>query len=243
MTLKVRISVLLFVCLHVLAFAVAGDLPEQPNPPRLVVDNAGILTPAQTQLLEGKLRSYNDSTSTQIVILTMPDIKDYAASDFAQRVAQKWGIGQKGKDNGILILVSMENRDFFIATGYGMEGVVPDAMAKRIFENNIKPYFRAGNYYKGLDEATSIIIQLASGTYKADKQGNDREFPVAAFIIVLIIILIISSISRKGGGGGSRTYTGRGPFIGGGWGSSGRGGGFGGFGGGGFGGGGAGGRW
>jgi uncharacterized protein len=229
------------------------DIRKRPSPPRLVNDFAGILWSSQKQELEQKLLNYEDTTSTQIVIVIEKSIGDYAAADYAQRLGQKWGVGVKGKNNGIVMLVAMESRDFFIATGYGMEGVVPDAMAKRIFEQVVKPAFRAERYYDGLNEATSIVMKLASGEYKADpkKKGGQNKMTTAIILIVLFFILY-SILRNKGGGGNNTTYSSHGPFYGGAsrWGSGGfgggfggGGGGFGGFGGGGFGGGGSGGKW
>lgn len=223
-----------------------NDIPERPSPPRLVNDFAGILSPSENQALEQKLLNYEDTTSTQIAVVIVKSIGDYEAADYSQRLGQKWGVGVKGKNNGIVILVAMESRDFFISTGYGMEGVVPDAIAKRIFEEVIKPTFREQRYYDGIDEATNIIIKLASGEYKAEpkKQGGRNKFGTA--IILIILFFILYSIFKNKGGGGHTTYSSRGPFFGGGGGWSsggGGGGGFGGFGGGDFGGGGSGGKW
>ncbi|WP_207433597.1 TPM domain-containing protein [Sabulibacter ruber] len=243
----------------------AQDFPPRPNPPRLVNDLADILSPQEEQALEQKLVNYNDSTSTQIAVVNITSIGGYDVSDYAFRLAEQWGIGQQGKNNGILILTAVKERRVFIATGYGMEGVVPDAIAKRITEYTIKPEYQQGNYYAGLDKGTSFIIDVASGEYKADPRQQQSEegggFPLLWIIIGLLILIFI--ISRRGGGrggrgGGMRTLGGpffppvifgdfsggRGIFGGGGGGfGGGGGGGFGGFGGGSFGGGGAGSSW
>jgi uncharacterized protein len=227
--------------------AFADEFPTQPYPPRLVNDFADILKDDEEYRLESKLKAYNDSTSSQISIVTVRNIGDYEISDYAERLAEKWGIGQKGKDNGILIFVSVENHKAWIAVGYGLEGAIPDATAKNIYENYMKPQFKAGNFYQGFDDASTIIIKLATGEYKADdiKKGGTKSSTI--FIIVGLIIgyLILKSIF---GGGSSGTYSsggyrgGGGFFSGGGGGSRGSSG-FGGFGGGGFGGGGSGGSW
>ncbi|MDB5255350.1 MAG: hypothetical protein JWM14_45 [Chitinophagaceae bacterium] len=230
------------------------EFPELPSPPRLVNDYAGFLKPGEVNALEQKLDAYNDSTSTQIVVVTRENIGDYEPSDYAQRLAQKWGVGQQGKNNGLLILAVKEPHGFFIATGYGMEGTLPDATLKRLFEEIIKPSFRAQNYYGGLDQVTDAIIQLMSGTYQADAKGGKASGNKAIFIFVLLVVLlaILSGLSKRGGGGsggggflagallgslGSGGFSSRGGY------SGGSGGGFGGFGGGSFGGGGAGGSW
>lgn len=241
----------------------AGDVPARPTPPRLVNDLAGLLSPEERETLERKLVAYNDSTSTQITIVNIASIEPYDISAYAYRLAETWGIGQKGKNNGILILTAVKERKVNISTGYGMEAILPDALAQQITEYTLKPNYKEGNYYKGLDEAINFISKVASGQYKAPPRAQNTsssDSPGMFWIIigVLALIIIINLIKRGGGGGrggrGMRTLggpffppvifgdfsSGRGPFGGGGFGGGGGGGGgFGGFGGGSFGGGGA----
>jgi uncharacterized protein len=234
-----------------------AQIPERPSPQRLVNDLANILKPQERAALEQKLVAYNDSTSTQIAILTMPNLSGYDAASFSFETAEKWGIGRKSKNNGVLILMSVEERDVYIATGYGMEGAVPDALAKRIVSNQLIPNFKQGKFYEGFDEATSTIIKLAEGEFSADDVESKPKIPLFVIVIMIIVIIIIISNINKGNGGqtfsgrGSGSYRGGGPIIWGGgrsggfggFGGGGGGGGFGGFGGGSFGGGGAGGKW
>ena len=230
-----------------------AQIPERPSPQRLVNDLANILKPQERAALEQKLVAYNDSTSTQIAILTMPNLSGYDAASFSFETAEKWGIGRKSKNNGILILMSVEERDVYIATGYGMEGAVPDALAKRIVSNQLIPNFKQGKFYEGFDEATSTIIKLAEGEFSADDVESKPKIPLFVIVIIIIFIFIIISNINKGGGGQTFSgksvggYRGGGPIIWGGGRSGGfggfGGGGFGGFGGGSFGGGGAGGKW
>jgi uncharacterized protein len=239
----------------------ASDVPPRPSPPRLVNDLAGILQPDEVAALERKLVSYHDTTSTQIAIVNIASIGPYDISAYAYRLAETWGIGQKGKNNGILILTAVKERKVYIATGYGMEAVLPDAIAKRITEYTLKPNYKTGNFYKGLDEATNLIINVASGQYQADAQDNEGGGSSVFFWLIIgaLALIVLFNLRRKGGGGrggrGMRTLggpmfppvlfgdfsSGRGPFGGGGFGGGG--GGFGGFGGGSFGGGGAGSDW
>ncbi|NLR65547.1 TPM domain-containing protein [Chitinophaga varians] len=236
----------------------AQNIPPRPNPPTLVNDFAGILLKDEDERLEQKLVAYDDSTSTQIAIVTLKSVGDYDVSQVALKILRDWGIGRKGKNNGILILVSMEDRKIRIETGYGMEGAVPDAVANEIIAQIIKPAFREGQYYQGLDKAVDAIIKAAAGEYKGDpRQSKPGISPGAIFLLILVIVIIISIISRGGGGGGGTTYNRRGGWIwpvigsmggfgrgdGGGWSGGGGGGGFGGFGGGSGGGGGASGSW
>lgn len=254
-----------FLCLVAFcAFAQdVSDVPPRPNPPRLVNDLANMLAPEEAQALERKLVNYNDTTSTQIAIVTVTSLGPYEVADFAYRIGETWGVGGKGKNNGILILVSKNERKVNISTGYGLEHVVPDAYAKRIIEQIIKPAFKRNDFYGGFNSATDQIILLASGQYKAEpkEHSSGGSSPVLFWIIIGVLILFILAQMFKGGGGrrggGMRTLmnpyggfgtfgdfsSGRGPFGGGGFGGGGGGGGFGGFGGGSFGGGGASGDW
>lgn len=230
----------------------AQDFPAKPNPARLVNDFVGgLMNPSQIQQLEQKLRAYQDSTSTQIVIVIVKSVQPYDISEYAFKLGREWGIGQKDKNNGILLLWAPGDRKVFIATGYGAEGGLTDARSKRIIEQTIKPYFKQVQYFDGLNAATDDIIKYLSGEFEADPtdEGDlgDVIFTIIFFIIIVLIILyIIGKISGGGGRGGRgggvmpyTTYTGWGSSSGG-WSSGSGGGGFD-FGGGSFGGGGAGG--
>lgn len=253
-------SILFLYCclLSILAFGQDSDFPARPTPPRLVNDLADMLTPDEEQALEQKLINYNDTTSTQIAVVTITSIGGYDINQYATQLGEKWGVGGKKNDNGLIILIAKDERKVAIQTGYGMEAIVPDAIAKRITERTLKPNFQQGDYYKGLNDATNLIISLASGEYQADPSAANGEGEgggSSVFFIILIVMAIVFFISRRGGGGG-RGGRGRyartlgGPLIvpggfgtfrsgGGIFGGGGGGGGFGGFGGGGFGGGGA----
>lgn len=244
-----------------------AQFPEKPSPPRLVNDFAGFLTSTEVNILEQKLVAFDDSTSTQISIVTVTDLGVYDISDYAFKLGEQWGIGRKEKNNGVLILASKEQRAVFIATGYGVEGALPDAVCKRIVENKIIPNFREGRFFNGFNEAVEEIMLRTAGEYTAEPRPKEEETPLWV-IIVIIILAIFVAIAFSGNGGGNNsggTYSGRGytqfptlwggssgggSFGGGrstggfgGGGSFGGGGGFGGFGGGSFGGGGAGGKW
>jgi len=247
----------LFLLLLLPFIAAAKEVPPAPNPPRLVSDFAGILSSDEVQMLEQKLTAYDDSTSTQIAIVIEQTLDGDDVFDYSLRLATAWGIGREGKNNGILIYVAIADRKLWIQTGYGTEGFLPDALAKRIIERIITPNFRSQNYYQGLNMATDAIIQLGNGEYVNEDAGQGGNLPLPVIVIFLVIFILIMIIIGKGGGGGNkrgRYDSGGGGWImfgpgfgGGGGGSSGwgggGGGGFGGFGGGDFGGGGAGGSW
>jgi uncharacterized protein len=268
-----KISVLLtLILLAALPISIIGqNIPNKPVPPRLVNDFAGFLSDGEKNMLEKKLVSFSDSTSTQITIVVIKDLNGYDKADYAQRLGEKWGIGKKNLNNGLLILVKPKTQDskgdVQISTGYGLEGAIPDLTCAQIVDNDILPAFRKGDYYGGLDKATSTLISLARGEYSADQYGKKikknpaKAAPFGIFIVLFIIIMIFrnsgksnhNNISRSGLpfwilmgmlGSGRNSHDGSwGGFSGGGGFGGGDSGGFGGFGGGSFGGGGAGGSW
>ena len=242
----------------------AQGIPPRPNPPRLVNDFAGLLQPQEVAALEQKLMAYDVSTSSQFAIVTVPTLGDQEVAAYAQELFVSWGIGQAGKNNGLLLLVSVQPRKAWIQTGRGLEGAVPDALAKRIVSNTLAPAFQQKQYYAGFDRATDQLMALAKGEYKADPadarprgQGRGQGRGPSFWVIIGILMLLFWFMSRRnnnnrGGRGGlggmfippiifGDFSGGRGVFGGGGGGGGG--GGFGGFGGGDSGGGGAGGDW
>lgn len=262
LTMRIYFFVPLFFVLSSL-FLQANDIISRPEPPRMVNDMAGFLTPNQRIELEQRLVEYARQSSTQLVFVSVPDLKGYEKADYAVRLAHDWGIGQEGKDNGILILVKPKTAgssgEVFIATGYGIEEYVPDAVAKRIVENDMLPYFRQQQNYQGVRTAVERLIDLTQGKYTAEaymQQQGTEGFPwgVIFFLLIFTFVPLLSRLShaRRTSVGknipfwvamgllmSSSRSTGRGSF---GNFSSGSGS-FGGFGGGGFGGGGAGGSW
>lgn len=240
----------------------AQDYPAKPT--TLVNDYTGTLSEAQKQQLEQKLVAFDDSTSNQISIAIIKSVGEYDINDYALGLGRSWGVGGAKKNNGIMIVVALGDRKIAMQTGYGLEGALPDIITKRIIENEIKPSFKAGDYYAGLDAGTTAIIKYTKGEYKSDgpktgKQGNGGGMGSIAIIVIIIVIVIIF-IRRGGGNGGGQVLGGRGVgnallwgallgssgrSSGGGWGGGGSssGGGFGGFGGGSFGGGGSSGSW
>jgi len=265
---------LLVLSLVIYTFTIANvfsqDIPERPVPPRLVNDFAGMLKPEEINMLEHKLVLFSDSTSNQIAIVIVKSLGGYDKADYAQQLGEKWGIGKKGLNNGVLILVKTTSPgskgEVQISTGYGLEGAIPDITCGEIVDREILPAFRNGDYYGGLNKATSTLMSLARGEYSAaeygQKAGKSTRQHVPVGLIIFIVFIIIAMVSGKSGGSNNRHIsTGGLPFwmllgmmnsgrgSGGSWGgfsgggSGGGGGGFGGFGGGSFGGGGAGGSW
>ncbi len=232
---------------------------------KLVHDFGNILTAAQRSQLENKLVAYDDSTSVQIVIVAFKNLEGYPISLLSSEIGENWKVGQKTLDNGIVIVLSDEDRKVDIRTGYGVQVKVPPTMSKLIIDREMIPSFRNGNYYQGLDKGINAIQKQLAGQYQAQpKKSSDNSDGLFIFLFFLGVIVLFIIIASKGGGsGGSRSRrgfnwgdviftsggssswgSGGGSSWGGGsWGGGSSGGGFGGFGGGSFGGGGASGSW
>ena len=237
------------------------EIPEKPRLQTSVYDYIDLLKEGQKAALDQKLVRYSDSTSTQIVITIIGTTEGENINYLGAQWGQKWGIGQEGKDNGILVILARNDRKIAINTGYGVEGSLTDALSKRIIENIILPEFRTGDYYAGLDKGTDVIFQVLMGEFQEERTFEKTDgFPFSSILpfIIFIVILFILWSRKNGnnnGSGGRRkglniwdmiilSNMGRSSGSSGGFGGS-SGGGFGGggFGGGGFGGGGASGGW
>ncbi|MFT4032483.1 MAG: TPM domain-containing protein [Siphonobacter sp.] len=168
-------------------------IPERPTPARFVNDYVGMLSGNEKSQLESKLKAYMDSTSNQIVIVVVKSTGDYPPGDYAFQIGRQWGIGQKDKNNGIVLLWVTETRKIYIAVGYGLEGAVPDGIAKRIVSNQIVPAFKQQQWFQGLDAATTELIQRASGEFKSDQSdlSNAEDDPSPMSVLIVMIILIV----------------------------------------------------
>lgn len=242
----------LFIC----AYAWAG-IPQKTN--RLVNDYAGLFTAEQRSYLEYNLVAFNDSTSNQILIITTPSLDGYDISNYAFEIGEKWGVGKAEHDNGLVIVIKPKNQtpgQAFIATGYGLEGALPDAVCKEIVDLEMIPHFKKNDYYGGVVAALNIIMPVAAGEYSYQEAIDDTGGVIALVITLLVVAVFVvlafggnsSKGNNFGGSGGIDPFTAiwlgsmAGRNHGGSFGNF-SGGGFGGFGGGSFGGGGAGGSW
>jgi uncharacterized protein len=259
----------LLVCFFVTQISFAQfTIPEKPTLQTSVYDYAKVLSASEKAQLEEKLVQYADSTTTQIVIITIESLKGEDIGILTPKWGQKWGIGGTEKeDNGVLILLAKAERKIWISPGYGLEDRLTAGIGGEITRNIIIPEFKAGSYYTGLNKGTDALFDVFSGKYKGERKKENKEkgFPFLPLIIIIVIILILVSKNKGGGSGGnsgsrggrgiglldvillSSLGSGRGVGFGGGssgGGFGGGGGGFGGgFGGGGFSGGGSGGGW
>ena len=205
-----------------------------------VVDLAGLLNPSQEQNIAGRLAAHESATSDQIVVLTVPDLQGVTIEDYGYQLGRSWGIGQKGKDNGILLIVAQQERKVRIEVGYGLEGKLTDAIASNIVHGVILPAFRKGQFATGIDAGTGAIVTALDGKYQMRQQMARRQrrkaSPVSMLFTIIMVVLMLSTrtgrrmglffmISGMGGGRyGGGGYGGGGGFSGGGGGFGGGGG-------------------
>ncbi|MDP5081268.1 MAG: TPM domain-containing protein [Winogradskyella sp.] len=190
------------------------NIPEKPEFQTSVYDEINLLSPSQKTSLEQKLIRYSDSTSTQIVLVTINSTEGEYINYLGAEWLTKWGIGQADTDNGILILLAKNDRKIGINTGFGVEHLLTDALSKRIIERDIIPYFKREDYYGGLDRATDAIFEVLSGEYKGTRQNESTDFPIEVFVFLFFIfVLVVIAISKSRGGGngknGSNRHMGR----------------------------------
>ncbi|MEO6978401.1 MAG: TPM domain-containing protein [Mucilaginibacter sp.] len=204
-------KLILFSGLLLIGFlAFAQQLPPKSN--TLVTDYTGTLRDEEKGLLEHKLVTFADSTSTQIAVVIIKSVGDYDINDYGQMLGRAWGIGEKGKNNGILVLVALIDHKVAIQTGFGAEGAVTDLVTHEIITNDIVPRFKQQDYYGGLDEGTSKLMQYMKGEYKASKKvkKDDGGGGGAVGFVIIIVIVILIIVFRKRGGGGGHIIGGRG---------------------------------
>lgn len=228
---------------------------------KLVNDFTSTLSSSQIQSLENKLVAFDDKTSNQIAVVIIPTTNGADISSYAFKLGEDWGVGNASFDNGVVLLIAKDDRDLFLATGYGVEEYIPDLYANQVVDLVIVPEFKNGNFYGGIEKGTDEIINLLEGTFEPRQTSQLELDPIVVIFLILLVIIIFFAIINSSGSGGT-TVSRRGTTYypntkswgggsswssgssGGGWSSgSGGGGSFGGFGGGSFGGGGAGGSW
>jgi uncharacterized protein len=227
--------------------AFALQVPERPE--GRVTDFTGTLSSNEKAMLERKLADFERETSNQIAVLLLPTLEGDSLEDYSIRLAEKWKVGQKGRNNGVILLVVKNDRKLRIEVGYGLEGALTDALSGSIISNEVAPRFKAGQFYQGIDAGVSAIMAATRGEYKAPKKrGSPRRssswgsfWPILLFFGIFALINIVTR-NRHSHSGGSRGWTTGGGFWGGGSSGGDSGGGFSG-GGGDFGGGGSSGEW
>ncbi len=193
----------------------AQGVPDRPNPPKLVNDFANVFSAREVAEMERKLIDYNKKTSTQIVVVSIESLNGASIEEYAEDIGEKWGVGQKGKDNGMIILTSMKDRKVTIRTGYGLEGTIPDVIANRIVNEDIVPQFKRGKFYDGINAAVDKVKGYLLGEFKNDNPQTAEE-PLgipSPLLMILAFFIAIVVISILFGGKNNRpptTYTGDG---------------------------------
>ncbi|MFH0974191.1 MAG: TPM domain-containing protein [Spirochaetota bacterium] len=197
-----------FAALILTVFALADPLIalEAPALKARVNDYAGILSPQTISILEAKLEEIEKSDSTQIAVLTIPSLEGDAIEPFSIRVAEKWQIGQKKLDNGVILLISKNDRKVRIETGYGLEGKLTDLVSGRIIRNIIIPNFKNNNFDQGVLDAVDAIISVVRGEFKADGSAGGRKKSFLSgnglffLFFLLFFIAIVGSMKKIFGG-------------------------------------------
>jgi uncharacterized protein len=248
--------------LLLLAVDAAAAAAPVPTPIGFVSDFAGVIDAATERRITERIRELEQKTGAEIAVVTVRTTQPDPVAERAVRLAEAWKPGDRDKDNGVLFLVAVEDRELFIATGYGIEGALPDGLVGEIRDRTIVPRFRAGDVAGGIEAGVDRMAAIIAREYRVELTGSPspeaptaRRFSTGDLIILAIILLIVFGPYFFGGNEPPGMGRGRrrrswdvgppmwgGTFGGGGWGGTG-GGGFGGFGGGSFGGGGAGGKW
>jgi uncharacterized protein len=245
-----RFFLFLFVLILLGAPAYSLEVPGRPE--GRVTDRTGTLTRDQIKALDQKMAAFERETTNQIAILMIPSLEGDSLEDYSIRLAEKWKIGQQGRNNGVILLIVKNDRKLRIEVGYGLEGALPDALAGTIIRNEIAPRFKDGKFFQGIEAGISSIIAATKGEYKAGPRKTKSQIDsLLPFLIVgaFIVFFMVAAASRgrrtNYHSGGSRGWNSGGGFWYGGSSSGGGGSDSGGFSGGGgdFGGGGASGEW
>lgn len=205
----------LFVCLLFTQISFAQfDIPEKPAFQTSVYDYAKVLNANEKAQLEEKLIKYADSTTTQIVVITIESLKGEDIGILTPKWGQTWGIGGTEKnDNGVIILLAKAEKKIWISAGYGLEDRLTAGIGGEITRNIIIPEFKAGSYYRGLDKGTDAIIDVFKGKYKGErKQTKEKEFPIFPLIVIVVILFVLIS-RNKNSGGNSGNSNGGGPSL------------------------------
>ena len=203
----------LFICNNIFA---QFEIPKIPEKQTSVYDYANVLSASEKTQLEEKLIRYSDSTTTQIVVITIESLKGEDVSQLATKWGQTWGIGgTKQDDNGVIILLAKAEKKIAINPGYGVEDRLTAGIGGTIIRNIIIPQFKAGSFYNGLDKGTDAIIDVFKGKFKGERkeQTKGKDFPILPFIVIIVIVLILLARNKRGGGGNSGNNNGGGPSL------------------------------
>lgn len=181
--MKILLSLLFFLFFSPIR-ASALEIPKIPE--GYVSDYARLLSPTAKARLENKLQTFEQKTSNQIIVAIFPSLEGEVLEDFSIRLAETWKIGQKEKDNGVILLIFKNDRKVRIEVGYGLEGALPDATSKRIIENEIVPRFREGRFDEGIESGVDAILAAAKGEYQGTPSQTENYFGPAILIGIFL---------------------------------------------------------
>jgi len=195
------LAVLLFACLSVVAAEAAPVFPELTG---RVVDSAGMLDTSRARRISQLLEAHENATTNQIVVVTLPDLGDYSIETYGYQLGRAWSVGQKGEDNGVLLIVAKRERKVRIEVGYGLEGTLTDAIASNIVHSVILPLFKRGDFGEGIERGAKAIIQALGGQYTMTPErrrgsSSDRGHALLPLLFVLFAFgLILAPLFRSG---------------------------------------------
>ena len=189
-------------------FAIPRQQAVSPSPQEeikgYITDKSGTLTPDQINTLNNKLSAFEKQTSNQVVVYIIPSLEGASLEDKSYEIASQNKVGKKGKDNGVLLFIAMNDHKLRIEVGYGLEGALTDALSSQIIRNEITPYFKKNQYYEGINAGVDAIIKVTKGEYTADKEENKGfnvgvcGLPIIVFVIFIFfgVFFVISIIRR-----------------------------------------------
>ena len=180
---------LIFISLFLCFPAYALTIPAKPG--GYVNDYAGLLSKEATYQIAGNLRAYENETSNQIIVAIFKSLEGESLEDFSVKLATKWKVGTKNKDNGVLLIVFKDEKKVRIEVGYGLEGALTDATSSEIIRNQIVPNFKSGNFDKGISDGVSAIINVTKDEYKASDKKTSLSSDVQGFLPFLLLLFFI----------------------------------------------------
>ncbi|TAK58511.1 MAG: methanol dehydrogenase [Bacteroidetes bacterium] len=196
---------------QLIAITFVGLLLYSQNVPTLhrrVTDETGTLSDEETRSLESQLARFEQETSNQIVVLMIPSLEGEDLAGYSIQIAEKNGLGKKGRNNGVFLFIAKSDKKLRIEVGYGLEGVLPDAISDQIIRRIIVPEFREGNFYGGIEAGVQAIMQATKGEFKGEKESSGKKSKGIFFIVFVIIALLLGFIGNRRGGGGFRIGSG-----------------------------------
>ena len=178
----------------------AQDIVPVPGRESRVTDLTNTLASAEKKSLESKLAAFEQAKGSQVVVLIVPTTGDETIEQYGIKVADQWKIGREGIDDGVIFLVAMQDRKMRIEVGYGLEGAIPDAMAKRIITQIVTPEFRTGHFYDGINDGVDAIVSLVNGeelpvATSESKGGSGRSKPKISYFLIILGLIIFGTLN------------------------------------------------